>query len=47
MVTLFEGKPAQLTAFKIALVAFFALSIVNLILSIKVNKTILDKAKTA
>jgi hypothetical protein len=47
MHTLFEGKPWQLTAVKIGIVAFIGLSLVNLYYSIKVNKAMLDKTKTA
>jgi hypothetical protein len=43
MHTLFEGKPWQLTLVKVGIVAFLALSIVNLYYNIKINKAIADK----
>lgn len=43
MQTLFEGKPAVLTIVKIGIVAFIALSLVNLYYSIKVNRALLKK----
>jgi membrane protein implicated in regulation of membrane protease activity len=45
METLFEGKPLVLTAFRLAIIAFIGLSVVNLYLSIKVNRALLAKSK--
>lgn len=45
MQSLFDGKPVQLTLFRLAIVAFIGLSLVNLYYSIKVNRAMLDKAK--
>jgi hypothetical protein len=46
MHTLFEGKPGMLTFIKIGIVAFITLSVINLCLTIKINKAIIDKEKT-
>jgi hypothetical protein len=43
MHTLFEGKPWQLTLVKLGVIAFIGLSLVNLYLSIKINREILKK----
>lgn len=43
MHSLFEGKPAELAAIKVMIIAFFALSLVNLYYSIKVNRALLKK----
>lgn len=45
MHSLFEGKPAELTAFKVVIVTFLALSLVNLYYNIKLNRKLLKEEK--